>query len=116
VYLRRMRTVTTREHQLLEKLVRRIDRKLSFEAIHRDDGDIELRLNAGRLNTLTQLGPAALEASSTDALQFEALRGKIKRVSDRMRMPAPPPKVPKVEIQKDAAYSFRPGGRGRGRR
>lgn len=109
-----MRNVTTRQHQLLERILRRIDRKIAFEAFSREDGDIDLRLTLARLHTTTQLSVTALEASAEDVMQFEALRGKIKRVCDRMRAPAPPPKIPRVEIQKDAAsFGFRPSGRGR---
>ena len=111
-----MALATSRENELIGRLIRRIDRKVEFQATHREDGDIELRLQVGRLKTLTQLSPRALEASGADVIQFEALRGKIKRVLDRVRVPAPPPKVPKVEIQKDSGFGFRPGGGGRGGR
>ncbi|MGH7856834.1 MAG: hypothetical protein ACREQY_05840 [Candidatus Binatia bacterium] len=108
-----MRGLTTQENEFLGRIVRRIDRKVAVEALRLEDGDVELRLSVGRLNTTTRFGGATLEAAATDAMQFEILRGKIKRVCDRMRMPAPPPKAPKVEIQKDVAFGFRPGGRGR---
>jgi hypothetical protein len=111
-----MRNVTTRENQILERLVRRIDRKIAFQAHLCEDGDIEVHLSQGKLNTLTRFSPAALEASADDAMKFEALRAKIKRVCDRMRVPPPPPKAPKVEIQKDVSFGFRPGRGGRGRR
>jgi hypothetical protein len=110
-----MRTVTTREHQLLERILRRIDRKATFHARLREDGDIEVEVNSKRLSTTTRIRPEVLEASADDVLQFETLRGKIKRVYDRMHVPAPAPKMPKVEIQKDVAFGFRRRGRG-GRR
>ena len=108
-----MRNVTADQTQLLERLIRRIDRKIAFEASILDDGIIELRLTSGKHKTNTRFGAAALESSADDVVQFEALRSKIKRVFDRSRMPGPPPKMPKAEIQKDLAYSFRPAGRGR---
>jgi hypothetical protein len=110
-----MRTVTPRENAILERIMRRIDRKLAFEAMPRQDGNIDLRLTLNRLSTLMQLSPTALEASAEDAMQFETLRGKVKRVFDRMRVPPPEPKAPRVEIQKDLAFGPRMGHRG-GRR
>lgn len=108
-----MRTITAREHELLDRILRRIDRKATFHAHHRDDGDIAIEIAARNRKTMTQVPPAVLEASTADAVQFQALRGKIKRVYDRMRAPVPPPKTPKVEARKDIAFGFRPSGRGR---
>jgi hypothetical protein len=110
-----MRILTTQENQIIERLVRRIDRNIAFEAHCRDDGEIELRLSIGRLKTSTQFGVGTLLGSGENAVEFEALRGKIKRVFDRMQVPPRPPKIPKVEIQKDTGYGFRSGNRG-GRR
>ena len=110
-----MQSVTTREHEVLGRIFRRIDRRATFEAFRRPDGDIDLRFTSGRFSPTAQVGAALLDAAGDDVVQFEMLRGKIKRVFDRMRVPPPPPKIPKVEIQKDIAFGFRPGA-GRGRR
>jgi hypothetical protein len=109
-----MRTVTPRQHELLERLVRRIDRKISYEATVREDGGLDVKLSLNRLSTKTQIDADTLEASGEDVLRFEALRSKVKRIFDRLKMPAPPPKIPKVVIQKEAAsFGFRPQFRGR---
>lgn len=108
-----MRPVTPRENQLLDRIVRRIDRRAKFEASAREDGDIDLRLASGRLKTNTQLSATSLEASADDVMEFEALRRKIKRVSDRMRVAPPPPKTPRARMQKELAFTPRSGGRAR---
>lgn len=109
-----MQTVPTRERETLSRIVRRMNRKASYELIGGADGEIEMHLALGSLRTQTRFTAAALEAAMTDAVAYEQLRGKIKRVYDRMLVPRPPAKMPKVEIQRDLAHSFashRRGGR-----
>ncbi len=105
-----MLTVTQHQIELIQRLVKKIDRRLAFQAHHMTDGTIEVKLSQGTHKGETRIAAPALEASAEDALQFETLRRQIKRVYDRMWVPPPPPKMPKVEIQRDLAYSFRPGG------
>jgi hypothetical protein len=114
-----MLTVTAKQIDLIRRIVRKVDRKLSFQAHHLPDGSIEVKLSQGPHKAETRLDPATLEVSAEDAVQFEMLRRQVKRVFDRTWAPVPPPKMPKVEIQRDIAFGFRPGGqRGtqRGRR
>lgn len=114
-----MLTVNASQIDLIRRIVRKVDRKLSFQAHQLPDGTIEVKLSQGHHKAETRLDPLALGTAAEDASQFEILRRQIKRVNDRMWVPIPPPKVPKVEIQRDLAFSFRPGGqRGsqRGRR
>jgi hypothetical protein len=115
-----MLTVNAAQIELISRIARKIDRKLSFQAHHLTDGSIEVKLSQGSRKSETRLSDTALDAARDDVVQFEALRVQIKRVYDRMFAPVPPPKTPKVEIQRDIAFGFRPGGQrggpGRGRR
>lgn len=110
-----MLTVSASQIEVIRRVVRKIDRKLTFQAHHLPDGTIEVRLSQGSHKAETRVVASAIEAAANDATQFEALRRQIKRVYDRMWVPAPPPKMPKVEVQRDLAFGFRPGGQ-RGRR
>jgi hypothetical protein len=105
-----MLTVTQHQIDLIQRLVKKIDRRLAFQAHHMPDGTIEVKLSQGVHKSETRLAAPALEASAEDTMQFEALRRQLKRVFDRMWVPPPPPKTPKVEIQRDLAFGFRPGG------
>jgi hypothetical protein len=112
-----MLTVNAAQIELIQKIARKIDRKLSFQLHHLSDGSIEMKLTQGQRKGETRFNGAALEAAHEDVAQFEALRLQIKRVYDRMCAPVPPPKTPRVEVQRDIAFGFRPGAqRGRGRR
>ncbi len=113
-----MLTVNANQIELMQKIARKIDRKLTFQLHHLADGSIEVKLSHGSRKAETRLSGAALEAARDDVVQFEALRLQVKRVYDRMWAPVPPPKTPRVEVQRDIAFGFRPGGqRGRsGRR
>lgn len=114
-----MLTLNASQIDLIRRLVRKVDRKLSFQAHQLPDGTIEVKLAQGHHKTETRLDAAALSAAAEDATQFEMLRHQVKRVNDRMWAPVPPPKMPKVEIQRDLAFSSRPGaprGMQRGRR
>ena len=75
------------------------------------DGSIEVKLSQGQRKGETRVSGAALEAAHEDVAQFEALRLQVKRVYDRMWAPVPPPKTPRVEINRDIAFGFRPGPR-----
>jgi hypothetical protein len=109
-----MLTVSATQIELMQKIARRIDRKLSLQLHHLADGSIEVKLSQGPRKAETRVSGAALEAAREDVAQFEALRLQIKRVYDRMWAPVPPPKTPRVEINRDIAFGFRPGGQ-RGR-
>ncbi|MBI2962545.1 MAG: hypothetical protein HYY35_02225 [Deltaproteobacteria bacterium] len=109
-----MLTVNANQIELMQKIARKIDRRLMFQLHHLADGSIEVKLSHGNRKTETRVSSAALEAARDDVAQFEALRLQVKRVYDRMWAPAPPPKTPRVEIQRDIAFGFRPGGQ-RGR-
>lgn len=115
-----MLTVNAAQIELITRITRKIDRKLSFQAHHLADGTIDVKLTQGNRKGETRLSDTALEAAREDVLQFEALRIQLKRIYDRMWAPIPPPKTPKVEIQRDIAFGFRSGGQrggpGRGRR
>ena len=116
-----MLTVNAAQIEMIGRIARKIDRKLSFQIHHLADGFVEVKLSQGSRKGETRLSDTALEAARDDVLQFEALRVQIKRIYDRMWAPVPPPKTPKVEIQRDIAFGFRPGGQrtggpGRGRR
>lgn len=108
-----MPIVSPRDLERIRRLIRKVHRDLAFESMGRDDGAIDLKLSLGRMHTTTQITSQALEASETDAAEFERLRGKIKRVYDRMRAPEMPKKLPKAEIQKDVSFGYRPSFRGR---
>ena len=108
-----MLTVNAAQIELMQKIARRIDRKLSFQLHHLPDGSIEVKLSQGPRKAETRVSGAAFEAARDDVAQFEALRLQVKRVYDRMWVPPPPPKTPKVEIQRDIAFGFRPGGQRR---
>jgi len=111
-----MITVNAAQIELMQKIGRRIDRKLSLQLHHLSDGAIEVKLSQGSRKGATRVSGEALEAAREDVAQFEALRLQIKRVYDRMWAPVPPPKTPQVEINRDIAFGFRPGGqRGGGR-
>ena len=110
-----MLTVNASQIELMQKIARRIDRKLSFQLHHLADGSIEVKLTQGTRKGETRVSGAALEAARDDVAQFEALRLQIKRVYDRMWAPTPPPKTPRVEINRDIAFGFRPGGQRGGR-
>jgi hypothetical protein len=109
-----MLTVSAAQIELMQKIARKIDRRLSFQLHHLADGSIEVKLSHRNLKTETRVSGAALDAARDDVAQFEALRLQIKRVCDRMWAPVPPPKTPRVEVQRDIAFGFRPGGQ-RGR-
>jgi hypothetical protein len=115
-----MITVNAAQIELIGRIAKKIDRKLSIQAHHLPDGTIEVKLTQGTRKGETRVSDAALEAARDDVLQFEALRVQIKRAYDRMWAPVPPPKTPKVEIQRDIAFGARSGPRsgppGRGRR
>ena len=109
-----MLTVSAAQIELIQKIARKIDRKLSLQLHHLADGSIEVKLSHGNRKTQTRVSGAAVEAARDDVAQFEALRLQIKRVCDRMWALVPPPKTPRVEVQRDIAFGFRPGGQ-RGR-
>jgi hypothetical protein len=106
-------TVNAVQIELMQKIARKIDRKLSLQLHHLPDGSIEVKLSQGARKGETRVSGAALEAAREEVAQFEALRLQVKRVYDRMWAPVPPPKTPKVEIQRDIAFGFRPGGQRR---
>jgi hypothetical protein len=108
--------LTNEQIELIRRLVRRIDHKLDFEAHPLPDGAIEIKLSQGRHKSQTRITPEALAATAEDAIQFETLRQQLKRVSDRMWIPAPPKKAPKAEIQSDLLMPMRGGGPPRGGR
>jgi hypothetical protein len=108
-----MLTVNAAQIELMQKIARRIDRKLAFQLHHLPDGSIEVKLTQGVRKAETRIPGAAFEAARDDVAQFEALRLQVKRVYDRMWAPVPPPKTPKVEIQRDIAFGFRPSGQRR---
>jgi hypothetical protein len=112
----RMLTVNAAQIELMQRIARKIDRKLAFQLHHLQDGSIEVKLTHGQKKGETRISGAALEAARDDVMQFEALRLQIKRVYDRMWAPTPPPKTPRVEIQRDIAFGFRPGGQRSGPR
>src|SRR5262245_41756478 len=99
-----MLTVNAAQIDLVQKIARKIDRKLSFQLHHLADGAIEVKLAQGARKGETRLSAAAIEAARDDVGQFEALRLQVKRVYDRMWAPVPPPKTPRVEIQRDIAF------------
>lgn len=111
-----MITVNANQIELMQRIARKIDRKLSFQLHQRTDGSVEVKLSQGNRKTETRVSGAALEAARGDVLQYEAVRLQVKRVYDRMWALVPPPKVPRVEIQRDIAFGFRPGGQRGGRR
>ncbi|MGH7819667.1 MAG: hypothetical protein ACREQ9_07835 [Candidatus Binatia bacterium] len=113
-----MLTVNAAQIELIGRIAKKIDRKLSFQVHHLADGSVEVKLSQGARKGETRVSDAALEAAREDVLQFQALRVQMKRAYDRMWAPVPPPKTPKVEIQRDIAFGFRPGGQrgGGGRR
>src|SRR5882757_8524257 len=106
-------TVNAVQIELMQRIAKKIDRKLSLQLHHLPDGSIEVKLSQGVKKGETRVSGAALEAAREDVAQFEALRLQVKRVYDRMWAPVPPPKTPKVEIQRDIAFGFRPGGQRR---
>jgi hypothetical protein len=108
-----MLTVNANQIEFIRRIIKRVDRKLTFQAHLLPDGTIELKLAQGHHKGETRIAASALEAAGSDVMQFEALRLQIKRVCDRMWAPAPPPKTPKVEIQKDIAFGPRSGGQRR---
>ena len=108
-----MLTVNAAQIELMQRIARKIDRKLSLQLHHLPDGSIEVKLSQGVKKGETRVSGTALEAAREDVAQFEALRLQVKRVYDRMWAPVPPPKTPKVEIQRDIAFGFRPGGQRR---
>ena len=103
-------TVNAAQIELMQKIAKKIDRKLSLQLHHLPDGSIEVKLSQGVKKGETRVSGTALEAAREDVAQFEALRLQVKRVYDRMWAPVPPPKTPRVEIQRDIAFGFRPGG------
>src|ERR1041384_8602876 len=108
-----MLTVNAAQIELMQRIAKRIDRKLSLQLHHLPDGTIDVKLAVGPRKAETRVTGTALEAARDDVAQFEALRLQVKRVYDRMWAPTPPPKTPKVEIQRDIAFGFRPGGQRR---
>lgn len=88
-----MEAATARQYELTANLVRQVDRKMTFELRLRGDGDVELRLKLGQLQTMTQFKTEALDATADDVIRFRDLRLKIQRVYARMRTPGPVPKV-----------------------
>ena len=108
-----MLTVNAAQIELMQKIARRIDRKLSLQLHHLADGSIEVKLSQGARKAETRVSGAALEAARDDVAQFEALRLQVKRVYDRMWAPPPPRKTPRVEINRDIAFGFRPSGQRR---
>ena len=108
-----MLTVNAAQIELMQRIAKRIDRKLSLQLHHLPDGTIDVKLSVGPRKGETRVTGTAVEAAREDVAQFEALRLQVKRVYDRMWVPAPPPKTPKVEIQRDIAFGFRPGGQRR---
>jgi hypothetical protein len=111
-----MITINANQIELMQRIARKIDRKLSFQLHQMTDGSVEVKLSQGNRKTETRVSGAALEAARDDVLQYQAVRLQVKRVYDRMWAPIPPPKVPRVEIQRDIAFGFRPGGQRGGRR
>ena len=113
-----MLTVNANQIELMQRIARKIDRKLSFQLHQLTDGTVEVKLSQGNRKTETRVSGEALEAARDDVLSYQAVRLQVKRVYDRMWAPIPPPKVPRVEIQRDIAFGFRPSGNrgGGGRR
>jgi hypothetical protein len=112
-----MLTVSATQIELMQKIARRIDRKLSLQLHHLADGSIEVKLSQGPRKAETRVGGAALEAARDDVAQFEALLLQIKRVYDRMWAPVPPKRL----VWRSTAISRlastggqrgKPGGRG----
>lgn len=107
-----MRMITNEQVELIRKLVRRIDRKLEFEAHPTADGFIEIKLSQGKHKSETRVSADALAATAEDMMQFETMRQQLKRVADRMWAPPPPKKAPKAEIQSDLLMPMRSGSGG----
>ena len=107
-----MRMITNEQIELIRKIVRRIDRKLEFEAHPNPEGMIDIKLSQGKHKSETRISPEALAATADDAMLFEAMRQQMKRVADRMWAPAPPKKTPKAEIQSDLLMPMRSGSGG----
>ncbi len=109
-----MRMLTNEQIELIRRIVRRVDRKLEFEAHPGADGFIDIKLSQGKHRGESRLSAEALASTADDATQFENVRQQLKRVADRMWAPPMPKKLPKAEIQSDLLMPMRGGGPPRG--